>query len=76
MSCITPAVCVEPLVDTINSASIVTTTSKFFEFDINTVTKDELEFSSQYQVTMTKNEKIHGIVCWFDIEFGHLENIV
>jgi len=25
---------------------------------------------------MTKNEKIHGIVTWFDIEFGHLENIV
>jgi len=25
---------------------------------------------------MTKNSKIHGIVCWFDIEFGHLENIV
>ena len=76
MSCITPSVIVEPLVDTINSQSIVTTTNKFFEFDINTVTKEELEFSATYEVTMTKNEKIHGIVTWFDIEFGHLENIV
>lgn len=76
MSCITPATVIEPLVDTINSNAIVSTVSKFFEFDINTITKEELEYSSQYSVTITKKEMVHGIVTWFDIEFGHMENIV
>jgi len=76
MSCITPATVVEPLVDTINSNAIISTVSKFFEFDINTVKKEELEYSSHYSLTITKNEKVHGIVTWFDIEFGHLDNIV
>lgn len=76
MSCITPATVVEPLVDTINSNAIVSTVSKFFEFDINTVTKEELEYSATYSVTLTKKDNVHGVVTWFDIEFGNLPNIV
>lgn len=76
MSCITPATVVEPLVDTINSNAIVSTVSKFFEFDINTVTKEELDYSAAYSVTLTKKENVHGVVTWFDIEFGHLPNVV
>ena len=53
MSIITPAVVVEPLVDTINSRCIATTISKFFEFDINTVTKEELDYAATYSVTLT-----------------------
>lgn len=76
MSCITPATMVEPLVDTINSAAMISTSCKFFEFDINTVKKEDLEFSAEYSVTINKNEKAHGVVTWFDIEFGHMPNKV
>lgn len=76
MSCMTPATMVEPLVDTINPKVIVSNACKFFEFDINTVTKEELDFSATYSLTMHRHDKIHGIVTWFDIEFGHLDNVV
>ncbi len=76
MSCLTPAVKVEPLVDTINPRVIVSNAHKFFEFDINTVKKEELDFSAAYQITMNRKDRIHGIVTWFDIEFGNMDNVV
>ena len=76
MSCLTPSVKVEPLVDTINPRVIVSNACKFFEFDINTVTKEELDFSAAYEITMNRKDRIHGIVSWFDIEFGNLDNVV
>lgn len=76
MSCLTPAVMVEPLVDTINPRVIASTVNKFYEFDINTVTKEELDFSAQYAITMSRKDRIHGVVTWFDIEFGNLDNVI
>jgi len=76
MSCLTPCVKVEPLVDTINPRVIVSNTHKFFDFDINTVSKEDLDFSAAYELTMNRKDRIHGIVCWFDIEFGNLDNVI
>lgn len=76
MNCLTPAVMVEPLVDTINPRVIVSSPCKIYEFDINHVTKEELDFCVQYSLTMNRKDKIHGIVGWFDIEFGNLNNVV
>ena len=76
MRCITPCVLVEPLVDTIKPSVIVSSVNKFFEFDINTVKKEDLDFSAHYELTMNRHDRIHGVCCWFDIEFGNLDNVV
>ena len=76
MSCITPAVMVEPLVDTVLPRCLVSSPYKFFEFDINKVTKEELDFSAEYTMKMNRVDKIHGIVTWFDAHFSHLPHPV
>lgn len=67
---------VEPLIDTINPRSLISTPGKFFEIDLNTVTVEELDFCVSYEIVMNRKDKIHGVVAWFDIEFGNLDNPV
>jgi len=50
----------------------VTTEDTFFEVDLNTVTKEELDFSNHYEIKMMNDDTIHGIVTWFDIVFSNL----
>ena len=76
MSCLTPATFVEPCVDTVNHEAIVSSIDTFKEFDLNTVTVEELEFSTKYSVKMKREDAIHGIVTWFDITFGGMKNEV
>ncbi len=76
MSCITPTVMAEPLVDTVLPRCMVSSPYKFFEFDINTVKKEDLDFTIQYNLKMNRVDKIHGIVCWFDTLFTHLPHEV
>ena len=33
------------------------------------VTKEELEFSNQYQVTFKRRDQVHALVAWFDAHF-------
>ena len=76
MSCLTPATFAEPIVDSIKDDPIVSTEDKFFEIDLYTVTKEDLEFSSMYEIEMTRDDSIHGIVTWFDIFFGNMAHEV
>ena len=38
---------------------------------METVTKKELDFVSEFNLKITKNGKLNGLVLWFDNEFTH-----
>lgn len=44
--------------------------SVFMDIDLNTVTIEELDFSKPYSVNVNRDDKVHGVCTWFDIEFG------
>lgn len=66
---------VEPLVDTVNNNSLVTAPYKFFEFDINAVTKEELSFHSAFELEALDNDLCHAYIVWFDCDFPGDEKV-
>ena len=40
------------------------------DIDINTVTKEQLAFTSPFSVTFTKNDFCHAVVSYFDVDFS------
>lgn len=65
----------EPLVDTVDNQSLVTEPYKFFEFDINTVTKEELTFHSKFQLEAIDADLCHAYIVWFDCDFPGDEKV-
>ncbi|KAG0170556.1 type I protein arginine N-methyltransferase Rmt1 [Apophysomyces sp. BC1015] len=61
----------EPLVDTVESRSIVTTPFAMKEIDIATVKKEDLTFKVPFKITATRDDYIHAFISWFDIDFTH-----
>ena len=72
MSCLTPTVMREPLVDVVNSNMIVTNTAKIQELDLCTMSPGDVEFTSAYELRMNFDETVHGIVAWWDSDFSRL----
>lgn len=66
---------VEPLVDTVDNNALITTPSKFFEFDINTVTKEELVFHRDFELEAIDNDLCHAYVVWWDAIFPGDEKV-
>jgi protein arginine N-methyltransferase 1 len=66
----------EPLIDICPSKSINSSQCKVFEIDLYTVQKEDLDFSSNYELTFFRNDTVHGIVAWFDVYFDKLPNKV
>jgi protein arginine N-methyltransferase 1 len=71
MSCIRELALLEPLVDTVSAEAIVSDHCKLWTVDIQTVTKDELAFETPFKIAMRRNDYIHAVVAYFDIEFSH-----
>ncbi|TPX51627.1 hypothetical protein SeMB42_g00111 [Synchytrium endobioticum] len=49
--------------------TIVTSTSLFKEFDLNTVTCKSLDFISCFILTPARSSRIHAFLGWFDVDF-------
>ncbi|KAG7692246.1 hypothetical protein KL930_004879 [Ogataea haglerorum] len=64
-----PLVMTQPLIETVENKAVVTNHFKLIEFDLNTVTIDELAFHKQFKLTATRDDLAHALVAWFDIEF-------
>jgi len=75
MSCVKSAAMFEPLVDTVESNQICTTSACIWEADLLTVTKQELEVNSKFSLKALRNDFCHALVVWFDVGFtqGHKE---
>ncbi|ODV93959.1 hypothetical protein PACTADRAFT_51701 [Pachysolen tannophilus NRRL Y-2460] len=64
----------EPLVDTVENNSIVTTSSKLIDLDLNTVTIKELAFYNDFKLVATRDDSVHAFIAWFNIEFPAEDN--
>jgi protein arginine N-methyltransferase 1 len=70
MSCIKELALLEPLVDVADSKQIMTDRHLILDVDIYTVTKEELDFSSKFELTFTRNDACHAFLAYFDVEFS------
>jgi protein arginine N-methyltransferase 1 len=70
MTCIKKIALLEPLVDTVEGDAICTDTYALLSIDIGTVTKEELAFNAEFKLSAVRNDFIHALVVYFDIEFS------
>ncbi|GME74736.1 unnamed protein product [Ambrosiozyma monospora] len=59
----------EPLVDIVDNKAVVTSHNEIIEFDLNTVTIEELAFHKNFKLNVTQDSLVHALLAWFDIEF-------
>jgi len=59
----------EPLVDTVELKALVTDPYAVFTIDLNTVTTSELAFSEPFHLRCQRNDFVHALIAWFDIDF-------
>ena len=60
----------EPLVDTVEMKAVVTDPTAVVTFDLNTVTPAQLSFRQPFALDVRRNDFVHALIAWFDIEFG------
>lgn len=65
----------EPLVDTVENNTLITTPEKFFEFDINTVKKEDLAFHRSFSLKAVDADLCHAYIVWFDCDFPGTEKV-
>lgn len=65
----------DPLIETCPRNSVNSSHCKIFEIDLYTVKKEDLEFSSKYELTFWRDySNFSGVVAWFDTQFKKLKN--
>lgn len=60
----------EPLVDTVDIKAVATDPAAVITLDLYKVTPADLSFSLPYTINVRRNDFIHAIIAWFDIEFS------
>lgn len=60
----------EPLVDTVEMKACVTEPATAFTIDLYTVKPADLSFSAPFILECRRNDFIHALIAWFDIEFS------
>ena len=60
----------EPLVDTVEVKAVVTDPAPVLVLDLYTCKKEELAFSLPFTLEVRRDDFIHALVAWFDIEFS------
>ena len=72
MSCFKNAVIGEPIVDVCPQKLINSSSCRILDIDLYTVKKEDLDFSSKYEITFTRDDRFSGLVAWFDTGFTKL----
>jgi len=70
MSAIKKLALIEPLVDNCNANQIISDAVRILDIDIYTVTKGELDFTSNFQLSIGRNDYAHAFVAYFNVEFS------
>ena len=60
----------EPLVDSIDPKQVVTTSALVREVDLYTYKVGESNFQNEFKLRCRKQDYIHALVCYFDVEFS------
>src|ERR1700753_1530784 len=63
----------EPLVDTVDMKAVATDPVAVVTLDLYTVKSSDLAFTVPFQLHVRRDDFIHALIAWFDIEFssGH-----
>lgn len=72
MTCLRPAVLCEPLIDVVEGKYLISNTCKILEIDLYTCTTKDLDFSSSYELKVSRDDTFSGIIGWFDCTFSKL----
>lgn len=59
----------EPLVDTVEMKAVVTDPTPVLTLDLYTCTVADLDFSKQFSLVAKRDDFIHALISWFDIDF-------
>jgi len=59
----------EPLVDTVEMKAVVTDPTAVKTIDLYTVTPADLAFEAPFTLDIRRNDFIHALIAWFDIDF-------
>ena len=59
----------EPLVDTVDLKTVVTDPTPVLTLDLYTCTVADLAFTSPFRLSVKRDDFIHALVAWFDIDF-------
>jgi type I protein arginine methyltransferase len=59
----------EPLVDTVDLKAVVTDPTAVLTLDLYTVQPSDLAFSSPFTLEVRRDDFIHALIAWFDIDF-------
>ncbi|CAH0059663.1 unnamed protein product [Clonostachys solani] len=60
----------EPLVDTVEVKTVVTDPIAVLNLDLNTCTTADLAFTANFKLPVKRDDYIHALVSWFDIDFA------
>lgn len=71
MSCIKNVALTEPLVDTVDPEQVITEVDKVFEVDMATIKVEELSFAVPFSLKNIRQDYVHALVAFFDVEFTH-----
>lgn len=69
MTCIRNVAMMEPLVDIVDPKQVVTNSCLVKEVDIYTVKTEDLSFTSAFCLQIQRNDYVHALVTYFNIEF-------
>lgn len=69
MSCIRNTALSQPLIEVTDTDLINSNIYKIFDINLYTVKKSELDFSTAFKLNINKDDCVHGLCSWFDVEF-------
>ncbi|KAG8918975.1 type I protein arginine N-methyltransferase Rmt1 [Tulasnella sp. 418] len=69
-SCIKDIALREPLVDTVDVKTVVTSTYELKGINLLTAKKEDLTFTAPFTLKAARNDYIHAFLAWFDISFS------
>lgn len=70
MSSIKSTAMTEPLVDIVPQNQLVSDSCCILELDLYKITKEDLDFQSNFEITINRQDFIHGLVAYFDVQFS------
>mmetsp|Transcript_7425 Transcript_7425/g.8397 ORF Transcript_7425/g.8397 Transcript_7425/m.8397 type:complete len:357 (+) Transcript_7425:22-1092(+) len=70
MSCIKELALVEPLVDMCEASQVMSGSHPILTIDLYTVTKEELDFAADFELTFSRDDYVHAFVSYFDVVFS------
>jgi len=74
MSAIRTLAELEPLVDCADPEQVMSDAALLLEIDLYTVTKPDLDFVADFQLTANRDDYAHALCCYFTCEFSKTHN--